>query len=186
MASTSVGLVLIAFSTASAALIVLAAINREALSHAWWRWRHPHPVPVTIMVANPAERRHLERAIGAALRQLTDGQTAACPASAIVVQRLIWDGWGGDGGRQIHGCAQRPARFAADPRPRLCLALEVDGRALPVDEMLATLAELWSLHAKGDDREFIPVVFSPARRLQRSSGSTAPTAHGHRQREPDD
>ena len=127
----------------------------------WWYRHYAPPLPLTIMVADARQRRQLERALHAALRQLRSAHGAPCPASAIVVQRLVWDGWGGEHGQQVHGCAQRPPRFAADPRPQFHLALEVDGRVLPVDEVLATLAELWALPVRGDERAFVPIVFRP-------------------------
>ena len=165
---------------AFAASIAWLVSSRDALAHAWWRWRHPHPVPVMILVSDAGQRRQLERALGAALQQLDHIGGVPCPASMIVVQRLVWDGWGGDGGRQVHGCAQRPGRCAADPRPRFCLALEAEGRALPLDEVLATLAELWSLHLKGDDREFVPVIFSPTPRPHRATDPRVSTRHDRR------
>ena len=137
------------------------AATRAVPPPAWWQRRDAHPHPLTIMVADASQHRELDRALRAALRQLGSAHGAPCPASAIVVQRLVWDGWGGEHGRQVHGCAQRPPGFAADPRPQFRLALEVDGRALPVDEVLATLAELWALPARGDDRAFVPIVFHP-------------------------
>ena len=162
MPSLYSGAVLLILALTALGLTVWLATSRGILAHAWWPGRQPHAVPLTIMVADHRRRRELERALRAALHHLQRAHGAPCPASAIVVQRLVWDGWGGEHGRQVHGCAQRPARCAADPRPRLCLALEVDGRALPLDEVLATLAELWTLPSRGDDRAFVPIVFSPA------------------------
>lgn len=153
-------------------------INRHALADAWWHWRRHRPIPVEIMVADRRQRRHLERALAVAIRQLGNAHGSTPPASTLIVQQIVWDGWGGDGGRQIHGCARRPSRFAADPRPRHCLALEVDGRALPLDEILATLAELWSLHLKSDDRDFVPIILGPATPPRRVPGAPAPLGNG--------
>lgn len=175
MAQLCAALFLAGLSGAIGAAGTWLAIHRHALLGAQRHWRQHYPPPVEVMVADRRARRHLERTIHTAIRQLGGAHNGASPASALVVQRIVWDGWGGDGGNQIHGCARRPARFAADPRPRLSLALEVDGRALPLDEILATLAELWSLHLKGDDRDFVPIVLSPAKGAPRAT--TAPASH---------
>lgn len=148
-------------------------IHRHDLLGAWRLGRQHRPPPIEVLVGDHRQRRDLERALRAAIQQLDGANGVAAPASALVVQRIVWDGWGGDGGRQIYGCARRPARFAADPRPRFCLALEVDGRALPFDEILATLAELWTLHLKGDDRDFVPIVLCTATPPRRSEGGPA-------------
>lgn len=167
------GIVLIATpAVAIGAAGTWLAIHRRGLLDAWRLGQQQRPPPIEVLVGDRRQRRDLERALRTAIRQLDGATAAVTPASALVVQRIVWDGWGGDGGRQVHGCARRPARFAADPRPRLCLALEVDGRALPLDEILATLAELWTLHQKGDDRDFVPIVLGTAT-ARRRSGTTA-------------
>jgi hypothetical protein len=162
-----------ALAVASGAAGTWLAIHWHALLGAWRLGRQHRPPPIEVLVGDGRQRRELERALRAAIRQLDGATAVSAPASALVVQRIVWDGWDGDGGRQIHGCARRPARFAADPRPRLCLALEVDGRALPLDEILATLAELWTLHLKGDDRDFVPIVLGTATTPRRPGGVTA-------------
>ena len=172
MTQLCAALSLVGLSGAFGAAGTWLAIHRHALVAAW-RHRQRHP-PVEILVADRGQRRRIARAIRVAIRQLDGAYADTAPVGALVVQRIIWDGWSGDGGRQIHGCARRPARFAADPRPRLCLALEVDGRALPLDEILAALAELWSLHLRGDDRDFVPIILGPASPPRRITGATAP------------
>lgn len=164
---------LVVIAAASSAAGTWLAIHRFALLSAWRLGHRHHPPPIGVLVADRHQRHSLERTLLAAIRRLDVAHGATAPASAVIVQRIVWDGWGGDGGRQIHGCARRPARFAADPRPRLSLALEVDGRTLPQDEILATLAELWSLHLKGDDRDFVPIVFSRATSPRRSGAAAA-------------
>ena len=160
-------------AAASGAASTWLAIHRLALLHAWrLGYQHRSP-PIGVLVADRHQRHSLERTLLAAIQRLDVAHSVTAPASAVIVQRIVWDGWGSDGGRQIHGCARRPARFAADPRPRLCLALEVDGRTLPLDEILATLAELWSLHLKGDDRDFVPIVFSQATSPRRFGAAAA-------------
>lgn len=168
------GIALIAGPAAAiGALGTWLAIHRHDLLGAWRYSRRHRPPPIEVLIGDRRRRRDLEQALRAAIRQLDGAQGVAAPASALIVQRIVWDGWGGDGGRQIHGCARRPARFAADPRPRLCLALEVDGRALPLDEILATLAELWTLHLKGDDRDFVPISLGTATPPPRSAPAPA-------------
>lgn len=164
---------LVALAATSGAASTWLAIHRFALLRAWRLGCQHRPPPIEVLVADGHQRHDLERKLLAAIRQLDVAHGVAAPASAVIVQQIVWDGWGGDGGRQIHGCARRPTRFAADPRPRLCLALEVDGRALPLDEILATLAELWSIHLKGDDRDFVPIVFGRDASSRRSGAATA-------------
>jgi hypothetical protein len=173
MTQYCVALLLTSLASATGAAGTWFAIHRHDLAGGRrpWRWHHP---PVEVLVADRRQRRQLERAIRAAIRQLDRAHSGAATASALVVQRIVWDDWGGAGGRQIHGCARRPARFAADPPPRFCLALEVDGRELPLDEILAALADLWSLHLTGDDREFVPIVLGPTTDSCRISATPAP------------
>ena len=173
MTQMCVALLLTSLAGVTGAAGTWFAIHRDDLAGTrrhWW-WHHPL---VEILVADRRQRRQLERAICAAIRQLDRAHGGAATTSALVVQRIVWDGWGGEGGRQIHSCARRPARFAADRPPRLCLALEVDGRALPLDEILAALAELWSLHLTGDDREFVPIVLGSPTASCRTSATPAP------------
>lgn len=173
MAELCAILLLAALAAAIGAAGTWLVIHRLTLLGAWRRRGQHRPPPIEVLVADRHQRQGLERALQAAIWQLDEIDAIHTPASAVIVQRIVWDGWGGDGGRQIHGCARRPTRFAADPRPRLCLALEVDGRALPLDEILATLAELWSLHLKGDDRDFVPIVLGNVTASRRSGGAPA-------------
>lgn len=174
MSQLTADLLLIGLSGTLGAAATWLAIHRHALLGARRYWRQHRPPPVEVVVADPQARRRTERAIIAAIAQLGGAHGGVSPASALIAQRIIWDGWSGEGGRQIHACARRPARFAADPRPRFFLALEVDGRALPLDEILAALTELWSLHLKGDDRDFVPILLGPAAPQRRPQNEASP------------
>ena len=98
------------------------------------RWRRP--VPVEVLIADGARRRQLERELRRGLARLRRVLGVPLPAElAVVVQQVIRTD------RQLAGCyhlGQRPdgRRFAL-----VRLALQVNGRRLTTDELLAVLAE---------------------------------------------
>jgi hypothetical protein len=103
-------------------------------------WR-AHTVAVEVFIAEQPRRRRLERAVRAALRQLQ----RAAPASADVpvVTAVVLTQHVVAGGRQLAGCVhvQRRAGHVATALVRL--ALQVHGRDLTDDEVLAVFAEQW-------------------------------------------
>jgi hypothetical protein len=98
------------------------------------RWRRP--VPVEVLIADRARRHELERELRRGLARLQRALGTPLPAElAVVVQQVITTD------RQLAGCyhlGQRPdgRRFAL-----VRLALQVNGRRLTTDELLAVLAE---------------------------------------------
>ena len=117
------------------------------------RWRRP--VPVEILIADRAKRRRLERELRRGLRRLQRALGAPLPADlAIVVQQVIATE------RQLAGCyhlGQRPdgTRFAL-----VRLALQVNGRRLSTDELLAALAEQCiGLATQGSSSVLVPIDF---------------------------
>ena len=99
-------------------------------------WRRHGRVPVAVVVADRAQRRSLERELRAALSRLERVLGRPWPAdTAIIVQKVVCTD------RQLAGCSQigqRPdgARFVL-----IRLALQVNGRRLSTDELLAALVE---------------------------------------------
>ena len=98
------------------------------------RWQPP--TPVAVLIADRTRRRAVERELRCGLTHLQRVLGAPRPAElAIVVQQVITTD------RQLAGCyqlGQRPdgSRFAL-----VRLALQVNGRRLTTDELLAVLAE---------------------------------------------
>lgn len=98
------------------------------------RWRRP--VPVEVLIADHSRGRTLERELGVSLRRLERVLGDPLPGNlAVIVQHVIRTD------RQLAGCyqiGQRPdgSRFAL-----IRLALQVNGRRLSTDELLAVLAE---------------------------------------------
>ena len=94
------------------------------------------PVPIEVLISGPWRRRSVERRLSHAIRRLQ--RAFAAPLSldvAVVVQAIIMTE------RQVPGCyhiSQQPdgSRFAL-----IRLGLQVDGRRLSADELLAVLAE---------------------------------------------
>lgn len=109
----------------------------RAVRDAWRacrRWQGP--TPVAVLIADRARRRAVEREVRRGLAHLQRVLGTTRPAElAVVVQQVITTD------RQLAGCyhlGQRPdgSRFAL-----VRLALQVNGRRLTTDELLAVLAE---------------------------------------------
>lgn len=133
------------------------------LSRAWRavrRWRRP--VPVEVLVTDCVKRRALERELRSGMRRLQRVLGAPLPAElAVVVQQVI------TAERQLAGCyqvGQRPdgTRFAL-----VRLALQVNGRRLSPDELLAALAEQCiGLATQHSASVLVPIDFEPGRTEQ--------------------
>ncbi len=124
-----------------------------------WRairqWRRP--IPVEVLIADRARRRALERELRRGLARLRRVLGAPLPAElAVVVQQVIRTD------RQLAGCyqlGQRPdgSRFAL-----VRLALQVNGRRLTTDELLAVLAEQCiGVVAQQSPSVLVPVELEP-------------------------
>ena len=156
------------------------------LGRAWRairRWRRP--VPLEVLVADRTRRRALECELRRGLSQLQRAFGAPPPTElAVVVQQVIATD------RQLAGCyqlGQRPdgTRFAL-----VRLALQVNGRRLSTDELLAVLAEQCiGLATQQSASVLVPIDFEPAqpsdvRRLSAlRPDPLAPDANGAAQRE---
>lgn len=118
---------------------VAAALARStpALRQRWRRTRRWHqPVPVAVLIADPAGRRALERELRRGLARLQHVLGVPLPAGlAVVVQQVI------STDRQLAGCYQLGQHLDGRPFALVRLALQVNGRRLVTDEVLAVLAE---------------------------------------------
>lgn len=127
------------------------------LWHALWHWRRS--VPVEVLIVNRARRRALERELRAALRRLERALGAPLPDDlAVVVQQIIKTD------RQLAGCCQVGQRPAGGRFALIRLALQVNGRSLGVDELLAVLAEQCiglAAQESGGPSVLIPVELEP-------------------------
>ncbi len=128
------------------------------LRRAWraiCRWRRP--VPVEVLVADRTRRWLLEQELRRGLRRVQRALGAPLPAGlAVVVQQVIATD------RQLAGCyqlGQRPdgSRFAL-----VRLALQVNGRRLTTEELLAALAEQCiGLAIRESASVLVPIDFEP-------------------------
>lgn len=127
-------------------------------------------VPVEILIADQTRRRALERELRTAFGRLQRAFGVPLPTeTAVIVQQAVWTD------RQLAGCShvgQRPdgARFAW-----IRLALQVNGRRLSTDEVLAALAEQYiglATQLSGNPTVLVPVEFEPARPAEGGHSAT--------------
>ncbi len=136
----------------------VAQIARR-LWHALRRWRRT--VPVEVLIVDRIKRRTLEAELRHGLGRL--GRAVGIPYPthvAVVVQQVLKTDRQLAGGYQLW---QRPdgARGAL-----FRLALQVNGRHLSPDELLAALAEQWiglAIEQSGAPSVLVPVELDPAR-----------------------
>ena len=134
------------------------------------RWRRP--IPIEILVADRARHRRLQRDLRIGLRRLERALGGAFPADvAVVVQQVICTD------RQLAGCYQLGHRPGGDGFALIRLALQVDGRRLDIDELLAALAEQCiglALHGSGGTGLLVPIELQPARPAGDARGGPLP------------
>lgn len=127
------------------------------LWHALRRWRRA--VPVEVLIADDARRRALERELRRGLRRLQHALGAPLPDDlAVVVQQVIKTD------RQLAGCYQIGQRPAGGRFALVRLALQVNGRRLGTDELLAALAEQCvglAMRESGSPSVLVPVELEP-------------------------
>lgn len=135
----------------------IASIVRRA-RQALCSWRHP--VPVEVLLTDRGRRRALEGELRAGLRQLRRALGTPLPANlAVVVQQVIRTD------RQLAGCYQVGQREDGARFALIRLAVQVNGRRLSTDELLAALAEQCiglMIHDGGGPSVLVPVEFEPA------------------------
>jgi hypothetical protein len=94
------------------------------------------PVPIQVLVKDRSQRRTIERDVRAGLRRLRRALGEAFPSDAVVVvQQVICTD------RQLAGCYQLARHPDGAGFALIRLALQVDGRQIPMDEVLSVLAE---------------------------------------------
>ena len=151
-----------------------AGSRLRRVSHSIWRAfpRGRRAVPVAVVITDQAQRRTLERELHAGLGQLQRvlGQPWL-PDTAVIVQQVVC------ADRQLAGCShigQRPdgSRFAL-----IRLALQVNGRRLRTDELLAALVEQCvglALRHSGGPSVLVPFELEPSEPTERAGRPTTP------------
>ena len=117
-------------------LTLTAALLTRALGKLTQLLRRRHSVPVEVLIAERARRRTLEHDLRAALARLQ--RTVGSPhlmEVAVVAQHVVRTD------RELAGCYQTAWRQGGVRFALLRLALQVNGRELRTDELLAVLAE---------------------------------------------
>lgn len=122
-------------------------------------YRLCHPVPVEVLIVDRVRRRSLEVELRRGLRRL--GRIVGIPyptRAAVVVQQVLKTE------RQFAGCYQLWQRPDGARCVLFRLALEVNGRPLGPDELLAALAEQWiglAIEQSAAPSVLVPVEFNP-------------------------
>jgi hypothetical protein len=93
-------------------------------------------IPVEVLLAERPRRRGVERQVHAALRQLRQVLGPRFPSDvAVIVQQIVVTE------RQLAGCYQISHQHDGTRIALIRLGLEIEGRPLTTDELLAVLAE---------------------------------------------
>ena len=117
-------------------LAFAAALLARALGKLTQFFGQRQPIPVEVLIADRATRQALQRELRAALRRLQ--RTVGSPhltQVAVVAQHIVRTD------RQLAGCYQTTWRQGGVRFALLRLALQVNGRRLDTEEVLAVLAE---------------------------------------------
>lgn len=119
-----------------------------------------HPIPVEVLIVDRVKRRGLEAELRRGLCRLGRAVGTPLPAHAVVAvhQILKTD-------RHLAGCYQVWQRPDGVRCALFRLALQVNGRPLGPDELLATLAEQWiglALEQSGAPSVLVPLELAPA------------------------
>ncbi len=128
--------------------------GRQALHHL------RHPIRVEVLIVDRAKRRTLEVELRDGLRRL--GRAVGDPHvayAAVVVQQIL------STDRQLAGCYQLWQHPDGTRAVLFRLALEVSGRDLSPDELLAALAEQWiglAIEQSSAPSVLVPVEFHPS------------------------
>ena len=136
----------------------------------------PKRVPVEVVVVDRRRRRAIKREIARTIRHLQRLFGDQAPRDVVVlVQQVIPES------RQLSGCCQ--VRLTADGRrfALIRIALQVNGRRLNVDDILAVLTEqyvgLASQLAEGRN-VVVPVEYTPANSPEEVRAKLAPDPFG--------
>ncbi|MFN8472794.1 MAG: hypothetical protein U0822_11445 [Anaerolineae bacterium] len=121
---------------------------------------HRRTLPVVVLIADKVQRCALERQLGAGLRQLE--QVVRMPRDAdvaVIVQHTLMTD------HQLAGCYQVGQRDDGQPFALIRIALQVNGRVLSTDELLAVMAEQWiglTTQQGGGLSVIVPIDLDPA------------------------
>lgn len=134
---------------------------RRAAAHLWRTLRRRHwPVPVEVLVIDHKRRLGLERELKVALHQLRHALGHELPEGlAVIVQHTLATD------RQLAGCCQLAQRPDGRHFTLIRLALQVSGRRLSADEVLAALAEQCiglAMQQQPGTTVLVPVDLDPA------------------------
>ena len=131
----------------------------ECLLSGWEALRYRDVrIPIEVLVANATRRRRLVRKLRAGLRLLQRALGEPPPGEiTILVQQVITTD------RQLAGCSHISHRPNGTPSVLWRLALQVNGRRLDTDDLLAVLAEQWIAfkNQQSDAGVLVPVDFEP-------------------------
>ena len=151
-----------------------AGTRLRRVSHFMWQAirRGRRAVPVAVVIADQAQRRTLERELHAGLGRLQRALGQPWPPdTAVIVQQVVC------ADRQLAGCShigQRPdgSRFVM-----IRLALQVNGRRLRTDELLAALVDQCvglALRHSGGPSALVPCELEPTEPTERAGRPTTP------------
>lgn len=154
----------------------LRLVARRAVARARRGWQHIRQrrrrIPIEVLVVDRARRRAVERDLRAGLKRLRRALGVALPQdTAIIVQHVI------AAERQVAGCYQVGQRTDGGPFALIRLALQVNGRTLARDELLATLAEQCigiATQQSGALSVVIPIELEPPRTAEDHRSPSSP------------
>ena len=138
-------------------VLALGRHGADAVRRGWEALRYRYArVPMEILVADRARRRKIERELRTGLHQLQRilGERPLGDIAVVVQQVITTD-------RHLAGCCQIGKRPDGTPCALWRLALQVNGRPLSSDELLAVLAEQWIVLASQGSNVLVPVDFEP-------------------------
>jgi hypothetical protein len=139
----------------------------SALRRAWRALRGRPGTPIEVLVVDRARRRSVERQLGARLRRLERLLPPDPPERVVVVvQQTIGDD------RPVAGRVEVAKRPDGTRRALVRLALQVGGRRLTPDELLAALCDQWLALAPG----YTPIATTPVESRPTPPAETAPLA----------
>ena len=157
----------------------------EKARRVWQRFQERRRgIPIEVLVVDRSRRRALERDLRAGLKRLRHALGVSFPVdTAVIVQQVITTD------RQLAGCYQVGQRPDGGHFALIRLALQVNGRVLTADELLATLAEQCigiATQQSGGVSVVIPIELEPLpppeehRLPAPRPDPLAPHANGHR------
>lgn len=142
----------------------LGALGARLRSSACALWRALRrrcgSLPIEVLVADRVRRKAMGRELGRGLRQMQRVLGSPMPLHvAVVVQQVIKTD------RQLAGCYQVGQHLDGSRFALIRLALQVDGRRLSTDELLAVLAEQCiglATQQSGGPSVLVPIEIEPA------------------------